>query len=295
MRWSLTTSLGLHVAILVAALVVLPSPDAFKVDPQPAIQVDISNISDVTKIMTTTKDAEESKDKPAPKKAETVKPSEPAPKEAKVEQKAVKEASAEPPPPEPKKEEPKKEEPAPPDPTALKDLIKDTVKDTPEPKKPDPPKPVDKPKPKKVEKKPAKFDPDQIAALLNKVDETKAPDAPSTSEAKPAKAMVNLQGTDDSLSATIIDAFFQKLKECWAVPPGAIEANIGVRVHFKLNPDGTVNGTPEIVDQSSDPLVDATGRSAVSAILDCQAYDFLPKDQYDLWKDNILLFHPNLT
>ena len=89
MRWSLTTSLGLHAAILVAALVVLPNPDAFKVDPQPAIQVDISNISDVTKIMNTTKDAEDTKDKPAPKKAETVKPSELAPKEAKVVQKAV--------------------------------------------------------------------------------------------------------------------------------------------------------------------------------------------------------------
>ncbi|MEI2686722.1 MAG: hypothetical protein V9G14_11090 [Cypionkella sp.] len=42
-------SLGLHAAILVAALVVLPDPNPYKIKPQEAIQVDISNIGDVSK------------------------------------------------------------------------------------------------------------------------------------------------------------------------------------------------------------------------------------------------------
>jgi hypothetical protein len=46
MRKSLITSLVLHASILVAALVVLPNPDKYKVKPQDAIQVDISQISD---------------------------------------------------------------------------------------------------------------------------------------------------------------------------------------------------------------------------------------------------------
>ena len=49
MRKSLITSLVLHGAILVAALVVLPDPDKYKVQPQDAIQVDISQITDESK------------------------------------------------------------------------------------------------------------------------------------------------------------------------------------------------------------------------------------------------------
>jgi hypothetical protein len=32
----------------------------------------------------------------------------------------------------------------------------------------------------------------------------------------------------------------------------------------------------------------------VAAILGCQSYDFLPQEQYDLWKDLILNFNPNM-
>ena len=46
MRKSLITSLVLHGAILIAALVVLPNSDRYKVKPQDAIQVDISQLTD---------------------------------------------------------------------------------------------------------------------------------------------------------------------------------------------------------------------------------------------------------
>ena len=45
-------------AILVAALMVLPNPDKFKVQPQDAIQVDISQITDESKRKATSKTAE---------------------------------------------------------------------------------------------------------------------------------------------------------------------------------------------------------------------------------------------
>ena len=47
MRWSLTTSLFLHAAILAAAFVVLPNPDEFKVEEQESIPVDIVSIEDL--------------------------------------------------------------------------------------------------------------------------------------------------------------------------------------------------------------------------------------------------------
>lgn len=294
MRWSLATSLGLHAVILIAALVVLPSKK-FEVKPQDSIQVDISHIGDVSKKMAMTKQDVPPAPKPAPKKAEPVKKAEPAPKVAPEVKKAVLEAKTEPPPPEPKKEPPKKEEPKPLDPNPLKDLIKDTVPD--EAPKKEPPKKAEvkpKEKPKKPEKPKPKLNPDEIAAFLNKTDEKAAPEQSADNAAQPVKAETDMQGTDSELSATIIDAFIQKLRNCWIVPPGAREANIVVQVHFLLNQDGSIAGAPEVVNSSSDMLFSATASSAVSALMECQNYDFLPQDRYDMWKDNTLNFDPNM-
>jgi len=73
MRKSLITSLVLHASILVAALVVLPNPDKYKVQPQDAIQVDISQISDDSKRKAISKSAEKPIEKAAPKKAKAAK------------------------------------------------------------------------------------------------------------------------------------------------------------------------------------------------------------------------------
>lgn len=307
MRWGLVTSLVLHGAILAAALVVLPNPNKYEIKPQQAIQVDISKIEDVSKRKASAKTAEKPKEKPAPKKIEEVKKTEPAPKIAEEVKTAANEAKPEPPPPEPKKEEPKTEEPKKEEPKAaaadpLKDLIKETVNDTPEPKKAEPkkeePKKAEakpKEKPKKPDKKKEKLNPDEIAAFLNKIDEEKAAPAPETDKtAEPELAEVNLQGTDDSLSADIVDALVSRVKECWTVPPGAREARMSIRIHFQLNPDGSIIGVPQIENGGSDPLFDATARSAVSALIECQNYSFLPQDRYDLWKENTLDFNPNL-
>lgn len=309
MRWSLASSLGLHVAILVAALVVLPNPNKHEVKPVEAIQVDISNIGDVSKRMAMSKDADKPKDKPAPKKTEVVKKADPTAKVAEEVKKAAKEAKAEPPPPKekPKKEEPKKEppkaEPEPLDSDPLKDLIKDTVNDTPEPKKEEPKekevkkaevKPRVKPA-KKPAKKKEKLDLDQMEAFLNKIDDEKtAPVESSELDGAPVQGEANLQGTDNQLSATIIEALVQRIRQCWTVPPGAREANVVVKVHFELNPDGTVVGVPEVMNGTGDALFGATARSAVAAVLECQSYSFLPQDKYDLWRDLIINFNPNM-
>ncbi len=294
MRWSLVTSFALHAAILGAALIVLPNPDAFKITPQEAIEVDISNIADQSKRMAMVKEAEKPTEKPAPKKAEPVKKAEPAPKIAEKEVRAVKEASHEPSP----LAEPKKEEPKPLDSDPLKDLIKKEVAEEAEPKKEEvkkeqPQKAESKPK-EKPKKKKEKFDVAKLEAFLNKVDESQAPEQGSETDSQPAVGETNLRGTDDQLSATIIEALVQKIRECWTVPPGAREAEIIVKVHFGLNTDGSVIGVPVVKNYNPDPLFDATARSAVAAVLECQAYSFLPREKYDLWKDLIINFNPNM-
>jgi colicin import membrane protein len=85
----------------------------------------------------------------------------------------------------------------------------------------------------------------------------------------------------------------QRLAKCWNIPPGAREAQISVKIRFQLNPDGTVSGLPQVLNGSSDPLFTTTAQSAVSAVMDCQAYDFLPQDKYNLWQENTVNFNPN--
>lgn len=296
MRKSLITSLVLHGAILVAALVVLPNPGEFKVEPQESIQVDISNIGDDSKRKATSKTAEKPVEKAAPKKTEVVKKVEPAPKVDEKVNTAVREQVAEPPPPAPKVEEPKKEEPKPLDPDPLKELLK-KVDEEPKPKeqvKKAEVKPAKKPEEKKPKKKPPKLDLDEIARKLNKIEgENTAPQQPADIAALPELGDAEIQGTDDAMAATLIDALRQKLAGCWTEPPGAREANITVKVRFFLTPDGSVSGYPEILNGSGDPLFATTAQSVISAVMGCR-YDFLPPDRYDLWKDITVNFNSNM-
>jgi outer membrane biosynthesis protein TonB len=305
MRRSLTISLLAHAAILASAFIVLPNPKEFKVDDE-MIPVDIVSIEDVGQKRATVKTPEKPVEKAAPKPVEVMKKVAPAPEVAPEVKTAAKEASAPPEPkPEPKKEEPKKEQPKPePKPEELAELIKKT--DEPEQKKEEPKKaeakPEKKPDPKPPEKKPDKklkpkkeFNPDEISAFLNKTDEKRtAPLKPQEETGTPKQGEFNLSGNDDGVAATIADAIKQRLAKCWNIPPGAREAAINVKVRFQLNPDGTVSGLPQVLNSSSDPLFTTTAQSAVSAVMDCQPYDFLPQDKYDLWQENGVNFNPNL-
>jgi outer membrane biosynthesis protein TonB len=305
MRRSLTISLLAHAAILASAFIVLPNPKEFKVEEQESIPIDIITTEDLAKRQATVKTPEKPVEKAAPKPVEVVQPVKPAPEVAPEVKTAAKEASAPPEPkPEPKKEEPKKEEPKPaPQPDDMAELIKktDDAEKKEEPKKAEvkpEKKLVEKPPEKKPEKKlkPKKeFNPDEVAAFLNKTDEKRtAPLKPQDEAGTPKQGEFNLSGVDSSVAATLRDALQQRLSQCWDIPPGAREAEIQVKVHFLLNPDGSVSGVPEVVNGSSDPLFNATAQSAVSAVMSCQAYDFLPQDKYDMWREITFTFNPNL-
>jgi outer membrane biosynthesis protein TonB len=310
MRKPVVISVGFHAAILLATLVVLPAPKPFEVKPVEAIQVDISNISDKTQQMATTTEPSPAAEKPAPKITKVVKDVKPAPKVADEIKTAAREPNAAPPPepdppkpepakPEPKKPEPKKVEPLPLDSDPLKQMIVEDDQKAAEQKKLDDQKKLDEQKKVDDKKKlDAKRKLDKALAeaqdQLNKISgESTAPAKPSEKTGAPKQAAQEAQGQDAAMTATIIDALVSKVKECFNVPPAARDANLTVRIHFALKQDGSVAGQPDIQSVNSDPIFDATARAAVSAILECQKYQ-LPPDQYDLWKDNVLDFNPNL-
>ena len=69
-------------------------------------------------------------------------------------------------------------------------------------------------------------------------------------------------------------------------------ANITVKIAYP--PDGSVSGYPEVLNGSGDPLFATTAQSAISAVMECQRYDFMPPERYDLWKDITVNFNPNM-
>lgn len=293
MRWSVSISSLVHAAILLGAVVALPDPEEFEVKTSEAVPVEIISEEEV----------------PKPK------PVEEPPKEVK---------KPEPPKPEPPKPEPKREvaalppkpEPEPvrtPDPVEAPPEQKPVEEKPPEPKpeakpeKPDPLKkliethklPKKKPKPpkRKQEAKPERFD-DSINALLNKLPDETPPPLPEVAEATdptdtPSTAPVSQTGTQFERQeiAAIIQA---RMADCWH-PPAALKDAHTLKVTFKLNFDETGNfaRSPQNETNISDNLVRAAVESAHRALIRCAPYP-LPADTYDVWKDMVVHFRPNV-
>jgi outer membrane biosynthesis protein TonB len=284
MRKGLIISLTIHLLILFSAVAVFPfSTDRLPVKPTP-LPVDLVTQAELTKIKAGQRKAksdkakaqkepepakEKAKNKPKPKKVKSVKA--PAPKLK--------------PKPKPKKTVKVKSEPKP------KPKPKKIVKKA----KPKPKKVAAKPKqkPKPVAKKNKEFDPDNIAALLNKV-----PDAgpQKTAASEPRKKTAPAKGRSDGRDVTMtfneIDALRAKISQCWNPPVGGLGADaIKVKLRLRLREDGALSRDPEIVNRESSPYFRAAADAAVRAVMLCQPYQ-LPVRKYAMWQDMILNFDP---
>ncbi len=282
MRRGLIISLALHLLILFSAIAVLPfTGERLPVKPTP-LSVDLVTQAELTKIKAGQRKAKAQaakKDtKPEPVKKKVLK----APKPTKV--KTVK-APASKPKPKPKKQVKAKPKPKP---KPKKVVKKSKLK----------PKPVKvaakpKPKPKTAPRKKKEFDPDNIAALLNKV-----PDAgPRTTAAlkpkkKPEPARGRSNGRDLSMTFNEIDALRAKISQCWNPPVGGLGADaIKVKLRLRLREDGVLSREPEVVNRQGSPFFRAAADAAVRAVMLCQPYQ-LPPRKYAMWRDMILNFDP---
>ena len=130
MKKSALGSLSFHALIVLVALFGIPATKPFEIQPVEAIQVDISNITDNTKVKAQTKSDEKPVDKPKPKVSKSDVKTKPVEKVTEEKVVAVKEpAKVEPPPKPEKKVEPpkpveeKKVEDTPVDPDPLKQML----------------------------------------------------------------------------------------------------------------------------------------------------------------------------
>ncbi len=297
---TLVASAALHVLVLGWGLVSFSARSLEA--PQEAMPVDIITTDQLAKITAGLKTGEKDKPKPLVEKVAEAKPVDDA--VGKITQKQEVVTSTAPPPPPKTEEKPVEKKPDPPKPVAEKPKEEPKQQE----KKPDPPK-VDpiaealkseeakKPKPKPEAKAPPPppqppkpkqervFDRSKIAALLDKRDPTRQAIAGATLNATSALGMHT--GNADANVATWKSAFVGAVRRCFNFPYNGQDADqFEVDIDIQLRRDGSVASAPVIVAVRgpSRSIGVAMAESAKRAVEQCQAYAFLPKEQYDTWK-----------
>jgi hypothetical protein len=88
-----------------------------------------------------------------------------------------------------------------------------------------------------------------------------------------------------NLSAADIAAFKAHLRKCWSLPSGLSAAEkLRIVVRLSLKPDGELRAQPILLEASASPNGPALVQSVLTALSQCQPYNFLPADKYAEWK-----------
>lgn len=147
------------------------------------------------------------------------------------------------------------------------------------------------PLPPKPDKQQPKFDPRQVAALLDKRDAQRM--ASAGDALSPTAALGASSGMAARLSASELDALRARLMALWNPPAGASNPQeLVVRVQIHLGPDGKLSGPPQVLTSGQSVLFQASRESAMRAIFRGQPYNMLRAETYDSWKDIEITFDP---
>jgi len=268
MRKATAISAGLHAAVLLWATVSF-SGKSFDVTPAESLPVDFISEKDFSEMTKGVKDAPkietpkplvEKKSEEPPKPIEEAKPKVTEKKELQ----AAKEAAQ----PEP--------QPSKPDPIAEKLKHQDEPKQAKTEQPLPPKKPPQKPQPK--------FEPDKIAALLDKRDPQR--NAATGVEANATPSLGTASGTAAQLSQSEIDALRARLMALWNPPVGmqdASQTQVTIRIRFRK--DGTLAVGPQVLTSGSGAQFNAMRDSAVRAVFVGQPYTMLRPEHYEQWKE----------
>ncbi|WP_417687014.1 cell envelope biogenesis protein TolA [Roseibium sp.] len=314
MRAGLIASVAGHAAVLLWGLIALPDAETFNTQPVESLPVDLVPIEDLTRLRKGEKTETEIRDVAAVQPSETppVEAPQPAekPGESKVEQPT-------PPSPQPAPEPTPAPEPAPtpePEPAPAAEPAAAAEPEPapepapaaepapePEPQQAEAAQPVvtnvtprtkpTPPRPRQTAETPRdNFNPNQISALLNKVE----PSGGSTSTSQDPASLGSRRGAEDvRMSQSELDALRSQVAQCWNPPVGAVGAEtLAVKVKFELDRSGQVSASPEVLNSGSSPAFRAAASSAVRAIMRCAPYSSLPADKYDAWQEVIINFDP---
>jgi hypothetical protein len=254
-------SSGLHLMLIIIATLSLPLLVKKPIDLPPIISVELIQITDLTNIPF------------APKAKKIIE---------KIKKKQEKLVSEQAPPKKVKKEKP--------DAVPLPDQKSEKIKKI-EEKKQNPEKIEDEVKQVSEFEKDEMFDPNTIAALIDKSKEELAETTKKTNKVTQSQdSSMNLSG----LTLNEEDALKAQIFGCWSIPLGLpYNKNLLVRIKLKLKPDGSVIKT-EILDHArmnkpGQGFYKVLAESALRAIQLCQPLR-VPTTGYERWKDLQLNF-----
>lgn len=316
MRAGLTVSIIGHAVILGLGFVTFQarSLEAEKIEALPVELISLAEVTDLAAGIESSEVLPEETPQPKPE-VQSVAPA-PEPTETPAEQPV--EAVAPPPPPEPEPveiPEPEPEPAAPPEPDIaelLEELPEPTLEPTPEPEpeprvvtdpnvprvRPEPPREVatvepPRPTPAPEEKK-EEFNPDDIAALLNKQEPQGGGDPEPATD---PQTIGSIDGhAEAAMTQSEIAALKARLYRCWNPPVAVREAGaLVVEVQIHLLPDGSLAGPPIVtrVDHASDPVAQVAVEAATRAVMQCAPFgDILQPEKYALWKQIDFVFDP---
>ncbi|WP_417667643.1 cell envelope biogenesis protein TolA [Roseibium sp.] len=309
MRAGLIASVAGHTAVLLWGLVALPGAETFNTQPVDSLPVELVPIEELTRLRKGEKTETEIRDVAAVRPSETppVEAPQPAdkPGESRVDQPTPPTPEPQPAPePEPAPAPDPEPQPAPepaPEPEPAPQAEPEPAPEPepqPEPEQVEAPKPVvtsvtprSKPTPPRrtAEKPEDTFNPNQISALLNKVE----PSGGSTATSQDPASLGSQRGAENvRMSQSELDALRAQVSQCWSPPVGAVGAeSLAVRVKFGLDRSGEVSSSPEVLNSNSNPAFRAAASSAVRAIMRCAPYS-LPVAKYQAWQEVIINFDP---
>lgn len=301
---TLVASIALHVLVIGWGLVTFSSK-AYIV-PEESLPIDIISTDQLAQITNGQKTGDKDKPKPKVDKIAEPKPEDDAVGKVTEKKELIKTNSTPETPPKPV-EKPVEKKPDPPKPVAE---AKPKEEPKPQEKKPDPAKedPIaelqkkletKKPPPKPAEPKVAaaqpqqqqpkpkerSFDPAQIQRDLDKRDPTRHALAGSTLNA--SASLGSTTGTANTNVATWRGAFTNAVRRCFKPTYDGQDRDLyEADIDIPMKIDGTLASEPIIVEVRgpSRSIAQAVAESAKRAIVQCQVYSFLPKQQYDGWK-----------
>ncbi|MBC2861068.1 cell envelope biogenesis protein TolA [Stappia sp. 28M-7] len=312
MRVGLIASTAGHLAVLLWGVVSFPDAKPFDIAPVDTLPVDLVPVSELTRLRIgektaevreveatrpTEKPVEEPKAEEKPAETEAKRPNQAAPEPTPA---PTPEPTPAPEPPTPEPPAPQPEPPAPqPEPPAPRAEPEPAPAPTPEPEKkvaetPPPPtvrprsKPTPPPQPRREPPR-ENFNPNEIAALLNKVEPAGGSSSNST---QPASLGSRRGQSGVTMSQSEIDALRGQISRCWNPPAGAAGAgDLTVKLKFSLTIAGEIDREPSVINSSSNPTFGIAAESARRAVLRCAPYS-LPAAKYEAWREVEIEFDP---
>jgi outer membrane biosynthesis protein TonB len=291
MKTGLTISALAHAALLLWGLISF-SARPLEARPTDSLPVDIISAKEFSELTKGVKNAPQA-EQPKPLVEKVAEPKTVEDSSAKVtEKREIKTAAAEPPPPPPPPlPEPRPAEAKPePKPQPKVDPIAETLKKE-EAKKRAEERAKAKQAQQKQQKPQPKFDPTQIAALLDKRD---AQRQAATGEAlAPAPTLGTPRGSAPRLSQSELDAMRARLMQLWNPPAGVQNPeDLIVRVRIKLGRDGRLSGPPQVLTSGRGSLFETARDNAIRALYRGQPFNMLSPSTYETWKEIDITFDP---